>query len=38
MAKSKRKIRYTGDMDPWFVSIGLMGIVLGVLVLAMSVY
>jgi hypothetical protein len=36
--KSSRKIRYTGEMDPWFVSVGLMGIVLGILVLTIILY
>ncbi len=35
---SAKKLRITGEMDQWFVSVGLMAVVLGILVLAISVY
>jgi hypothetical protein len=41
MAKRKTRkapVRFTGEMDEWFVSVGLMAIVLGILVLAITVY
>ena len=39
MARRKiAKLRITGEMDQWFVSVGLMAIVRGILVLAITVY
>lgn len=38
MAKSKKGARFIGEMDQWFVSVGLMGIVLGIMVLALVLY
>lgn len=37
-SRNVAKLRITGEMDQWFVSVGLMAVVLGILVLAISIY